>query len=571
MIALIALMRRRMADESGFTIIELMAALAIFSLAAASLLAVLVAGIQTAGIARDRTVAKDLARQRLEEMRRLPFFQSYSTFPRKTDLLDTYFPDLASPRYQTTPDADLCGTAATCPRYTVTENPVAGFSRYRMEIVTRFIDEDLAPETPASGYRWDSASADRPPTRLLAVDIRVFWGTANPKSFVLRSQLGEALLEDVVLQGSATGTVVRVDTAYSDSSTLLVEGGKSTSTVFVGRVSSARTETLAASARVTEDGGGVTEIRGAQSVAGSPPDVGPLGSSNSGGSLNHPNASLTGFGASCGSRCVATIGTSTVDNVTSAVTGTPPAASGRLTLRPGEDAEEGGQAGFAATNEIDSSLENYRALVAGQEFVRVRKSSGSLRPAKLETSCAQQTTSTACVASGSMSELRMIPVTLAGLPTSTGGYLVTVRFSELTARATARRLGATGSGLAQVTFCGTLTYWSWNGSGWVSNAVTITNTPATCGAAGTLPDPSSVPLGQSPLDGRALFLSDYVSSWAALTAGTTTLSADQTTAEAVLDGVVRITTAPTRRASGYESSGFLVNVGTLRVQAVDRR
>jgi type II secretory pathway pseudopilin PulG len=562
------LRERASRGDEGFTLIELVAAMGMFAVAVASLLGVLVAGIRTAALARDRTVAKDLARQRLEDMRRLPFYQSYSTFPRKADLLDTYFPTSSGTGYSTVANSAYCGTAATCPRYTVSEASVAGFPRYRMEIVTRFIDESLAAVVPATGYQWNSASADRPPTRLVSVDISVFWGKTSPRSFVLRSHLGESVLEDVVLSGSATGTVVRVDTGFSDDSTLLVEGGKGTSNIFVGNTSSARNETIASSVRLTQADGTTAQITGAQSVGGGPPDVGPLSATDSvGSSLAHPNTALTGLGA-CDSvlRCIATIGSSLVENVTSIVTATPPSATGRLTLRNGTVTDEGGQAGLTATNQVDAG--DYRKLDASKAFVRVRKVSGFLQTAKLDTSCSQATDTAGCVATGSVGELRMVPLAY-GAFDSTGGYLVTVRFTDLTARATARRLGGSGSGTAQVTFCGTVTYWSWNGSNWVNNTVRITNTPATCGTAGALPDPSTVSLGT--VDGRAMFLSDYISSWAVLGTGTTTLSADQTRAEAILDGALRITTTPTNLAAGYENSGVLVRVGTVRAEAVDSR
>ena len=77
--------------DDGFTLIEIVVALAIVMVVAASLLPQLVAGIQATSTARTVSQAKGVLQGELDRMRNLPFYISPAAGPQR-DVLDYYFP-----------------------------------------------------------------------------------------------------------------------------------------------------------------------------------------------------------------------------------------------------------------------------------------------------------------------------------------------------------------------------------------------------------------------------------------------------------------------------------------------
>ncbi len=77
--------------DDGFTLIEIVVALGIVMVVAASLLPQLVAGIQATSTARTVSQAKGVLQGQLDRMRNLPFYVSPAAGDHK-DVLDYYFP-----------------------------------------------------------------------------------------------------------------------------------------------------------------------------------------------------------------------------------------------------------------------------------------------------------------------------------------------------------------------------------------------------------------------------------------------------------------------------------------------
>lgn len=552
MIWLTSRLRRALRAEGGFTLIELVAAMAVFMLAAGAVISVLLAGMSTASFARDRTIGKDLARQQVEEMRRLPFYLAFSTFPRKADLLDTYYPDsgnLSPSGYDATNPAD--------PFYKVTIDPVPGYPRYRFEIVSRFLDADLNAIPPDSGYRYNDPGNDRPPSVLLSVEVLALWRSGNRQSrFLLQTQMGATRLEEVTVAGSVTTTMLRVDTRFDNGTTFLAEVGRGNSNIHEAGTSTARNESQAASARLVSLDGTTKEMRGISLLLGAPPDVGPTSTPTSSDiNLVYDPTFLE----------VARLGPSQIKNVLAKVTSVPPTARGEVLVR---EAGFPGDRGFGATNQVQG---DYNFLDSNKEFVRVVKV-GASPPLRFDGNCTTTTASpqtVSCESSGSLQALRLIPTrgwTSVGVDdlTANNGYLVSVTLTSVRVRAVAARPGGGGTASVLAEFAGTVSLWTWlEGVGWSENPFSIQN-----GLANPLPDLSTCIALRT--DGTCVIpLSAYISSWKALSNGTTNIADGGRRAEASLPGVVTIATTST--SSIFAEGGFTLLIGDMKAQANDRR
>lgn len=551
---------RPLRSESGFTIVEMVAAMAIFALAAAFVLGTLVAGIRTAGSSRDRTIAKELARERLEEMRRLPFYLQVSPqhpcVPRvRTDLLDTYFPNLGAPAFSS-------GTNT----YTRTVDPIPGFPRYSMTIQSRFVNEKLATVAPPSTYSCATSATDRPPSNLLAVVVTVRWGPSKQFNFTLRTHLGETRLSTIEVLGSASGLMTRIDTAFSDGSIFLMEIGRTDSSIFVGDSVTARNETIAGRATITNSSGAATSKEGARQSVGAPPDAALTELHSDTQSLMHPTLLFT----------AAKFNANKTSGVMAKINESPGLFSeGASKILPSVDKATAGDNGYEATNEVEGiggtrSIDNTKPYVASKKVAGFQSESSS--------SCKEQADKVACEVRGGTAELRLFPVTLP-LPTdanlTTDGYLVAIRFSEIKSEATASRTGAANA-LARNTFTGQVFYWE---------LVNLSTTPAytkrevsissASGSTNALPAPSGICVRAS-LGVCNLTLANFVLDWSALTAaqaaGATSVASDGRSAEAALEGVIRITTQPSNLINSVLSnSGFIVRMGVFSTRAVDAR
>src|SRR5688500_6024720 len=142
--ALLRSPRRAFSKEDGFSLIEVMAALFIFTLLTLGLVPLLTSSIRGSNTARADTVGKNAALKAMERVRGLPFYVSYASSPTKVAVLDLYDPDGATDISVGTPARTVyrttCAwnalTSASCPRdvppnYTLTceaqfVDPVAG-------------------------------------------------------------------------------------------------------------------------------------------------------------------------------------------------------------------------------------------------------------------------------------------------------------------------------------------------------------------------------------------------------------------------------------------------------------
>lgn len=283
-------------SQGGFTLVEVMASLVVFTILLLGVTPLVASSLQGAALNREYTVAKNLATEAMERIRGLPFYDAASN----RDVLDLYFPDLAtgynaadqtfttvctpSTSSPTTSGALACppknsdGTARIPTGFTVT------FRAVFTEVVFGSDPEEYADVAPPTGW----TSNAEPPTRLLRMSIETTWTQgARPKSYELRSFIGDRKLSQEKVRGDASvDFLIQALTSYqqdllSPIRTLKAIGGNSTSTIQVKNFATASQDTSAVKMTLerqefgTTEGDIVTDQSGAQAAVIAPPDSSP--------------------------------------------------------------------------------------------------------------------------------------------------------------------------------------------------------------------------------------------------------------------------------------------------------
>ncbi|MEK7817139.1 MAG: prepilin-type N-terminal cleavage/methylation domain-containing protein, partial [Actinomycetota bacterium] len=213
-------------NESGLSLIEIMAAIMIFMVVAAGVAGTLISGLRGTAHAGMATMGKAAAQEQVEEMRGRVFYVPYDTDPTvgttaDIDLLDRYYPDvLTAPSTSIDERTGLHWTGW----YTYT----GGDAYYTMEsspdddgivrtIETRFVDDSLSVIIPPADYDTDAQDVDAPPTNLVKVTVTTTWQyRGDEKTYTL----------DTLISG--TGQQPPEESSgclHSSNSSIEVEGG----------------------------------------------------------------------------------------------------------------------------------------------------------------------------------------------------------------------------------------------------------------------------------------------------------------------------------------------------------
>jgi len=176
-------------QEDGLTLIELMVSMMIFLVVSAGIAGTLTTGLRTTVAARQSTFGKEIAQQRVEEMRSRPYYVQYSSDPTvgstsDIDLLDIYYPNVNS-----TPVTDDQGWTSAYysgsdAHYTRTSPP--DIHGVVTTVETRFVDMNRAVVAPPSTYDSNSSDDDVPPSELVEVTVTTSWlDHSEQNSYVL--------------------------------------------------------------------------------------------------------------------------------------------------------------------------------------------------------------------------------------------------------------------------------------------------------------------------------------------------------------------------------------------------
>ena len=556
--------RRRGADE-GFTLIEVMAAMVVFAIAASGVTAMFIAGLRASLITKLDTNAKNLTQQRFEIVRNLPFhIDQLSSGTNSPDMLDTYYRNASGsagrgvqgyvPAGATRWTED--GDPATGAFYRYVESPVAGYPKFRQYVATQFVDDAGNPVTPPSTFNTQTYALDTAPTAAVGVSVTTIW-TVKTMTRKLRSYtqltagrpsapraVFKSKLTALRLSGGLSGGVL----GTGDFAAVSADGALSTT---VTAATAARAATLDLSS------GGST-VSGAMNNADAPADDGPRTDSR--------GPQVIGLGGLNGS-----FGSTSVDGVFAGTsTGQPVVASSGTPVRA--DVLGAGAGLRVATFSLDSSLPSRLGLSSTQSYVEDAGCGGGCF--NIGVSGYAAGTSAGTTHGVSTSATGFVRGTLVLLPTTFApAGLVRVTLTSVTVSCSVSRTGsATPTASAGVTYSGSLSYFAPFAPGNIAGYVTValSSSQATSPLTAALLTSTQVGLDSSS---QPLYLSDYVATWSSLTsssaAATATIGANNTTAAASFSGAIGITTVPLR--PGDDTSALGAQLGAGSCDAEDYR
>ena len=229
--------------ESGFTLVETLAAISVFSIMTLGIVPLLASSIKGASLSRSYTAGKNVTVEAMERARGLPFFVDYPTqkafssgmaTPRRVDLLDLYLPAAASGSSAggggtysggtyTTVCTSATGSNLACPR----DLP----ARYTVEYKAAFVEplavgsaEQYVVKAPPATYKWNPepyASQDLPFRRLVRLTITTRWTYGGQqKSVTLGGLIGDREFGKLAATGrSSAAYVVQASTQYTNETT----------------------------------------------------------------------------------------------------------------------------------------------------------------------------------------------------------------------------------------------------------------------------------------------------------------------------------------------------------------
>jgi type II secretory pathway pseudopilin PulG len=202
---------RRMRSMEGFTLIETLAALLVFSVVTIGVVPLIGATLRSSVLSRTMTVSKNLTVEAMERARGLPYHIKQAAQPGNVDLLDFYHP--APPNagvfFRTT-----CASGATnpaCPR-----NIPAGTT---VVFEARFVTTTGVTVATPTTYNARTAGADTPPSLLAELTIRTTATVrGRQRSFELRSLLADRKFSGLKVSGiSRVAYAIQVLTSYETS------------------------------------------------------------------------------------------------------------------------------------------------------------------------------------------------------------------------------------------------------------------------------------------------------------------------------------------------------------------
>lgn len=207
-------------SDKGFTLIEVLAALAVFTAITLGLTPLMLSSIRGAAVSRQFAVGKNLVTQAMERARGLPYFESVKGgITTRRDLLDLYYPDLGA-GYSANKFTTVCTSTSSTP---APSGPLAcpppnndGTPRIPVGYTLTITAEFVAPSTgtptqytvvaPAAGYDWDNVNTEFAPG-LARLTFAGTWsyGGLN-KNFTLFSIFGGRQLSREKTRGTSTIT-----------------------------------------------------------------------------------------------------------------------------------------------------------------------------------------------------------------------------------------------------------------------------------------------------------------------------------------------------------------------------
>ncbi|HEV2754563.1 MAG TPA: prepilin-type N-terminal cleavage/methylation domain-containing protein [Actinomycetota bacterium] len=593
-------MRCARTREGGFTLIETLSALLIFSLVTLGTTPLLLSSIRGASLSGSYTVGKNLASEAMERVRGFPFFESVKnlTSPPRRDVLDLYFPDRVAGTggtgFSGTSFVTTCTSTAKLPASSANQAcPPTVPPGFTLRYVAQFVepgpapaagaDQTFVPKPPATNYSWSTTATETPPTRLLMISITASWPAGGKtREFSLSSLVGVRHLTDELFRAyGKVGAVTLIRTSFLDSqnrmSNLTVNGGESESSLASRALAEADQEVRGARATLVRqeylDASGnlvpaatLQDIPTAAAILHAPPN--PVVAPVNGGNFTMSHNELTP------SLPIAFVGSATTMETGAAteVVNELPWAAGNLRYT-----STGNQPTLWVNNQasVGNSTELLLSPLSNEGMVTIQRSGSTRMRADTSARAYSLTTSGGgyieSKANASFAEMRLFPTTFI---TATERSVVVIK--NFTSSVTCKAVATSGTPVATGTWSAELRYWE-DPPGLEGPRYTVRNISGstTAGAAALTFDYNPLvydnPLGDAydlylfrdDALGRKGYFLEMTST--PLMASTNTGGATSVS----VDHALELITAPTK--PGVNETALNVTIGNLSCGAVDNR
>lgn len=570
-------MLRPRRGAAGFTLVEMMVSLLVFSIATLGIVPLLAASMRGSTLSRSYTVGKNVTAEAMERVRGLPFFISYASKNRRVDVLDLFFPNLAAGyaggTFTTTCTAASAADPA-CPKNIPDDTTVTYKATFVRTSTYGSTPVTYSVVVPPAGYRWDSAtSADVPPSQLLEISVTTTWNVmAEPKTFSMKTLVADRKFGTTQVTGYS-----RVDYGIQAFTGFDILGTKSTASLLGASAESKAETRLLATADTTVNTGqirlvrtsadptvnaqdiGLSPLYGASAAMHAPPDVTPVGTSTASQTLTHPDWLTNGTPAP-----IAFIDASSTLGLSAKVANELPVSTGEARV-----STSGSATAAWLDNQADRSQHSdmHFQLNASLPMLQVVK---GIRTIQADTS-ATTTAATAAdrkvelIGTTRMGEVRLIPTNYI-----TGSEKTVVRVSDFQASVTCKSTANSTTAVATGTWSATLRYFSAAAAAYVS--IPLNQTNAATEIANLKAANPIVYDRADPVQDVYLFktgtVNGYLQSISTVTPTTAKATTGRTTS-ASIDGALRIDTAPLNPA--VPESAMSVALGKLGCQSVDNR
>ena len=243
-------------DDGGFTLIEVIVALTIFSVVAVAALPLVLVALKASARAEVQTLAKDLSQLRIERMRNLPYQVDRQNGP-FVDLLDRYFTDASGTVTTSVDEAGCSGRylAASDPRagapagpsYRVTCLELPGNTDFDQYVYVQFLRSTTVPFTPAATYNSQTIGNDSSPSSLVGVTVLTDWNLKGQDGYLRTyTEMADAGSGEPLITTQAQAVALRVSSklaANPGARTLVAETGvvKADGSLTTGSVASVQT------------------------------------------------------------------------------------------------------------------------------------------------------------------------------------------------------------------------------------------------------------------------------------------------------------------------------------------
>jgi type II secretory pathway pseudopilin PulG len=584
-------------EDGGFSFVEILVAFSVLAFVLLGAIPLLWSGLRSTLITRTDTTAKNLAQERVEQMRNYLYHIDVNAPPAKPsvcwtdvnktdpeagaedcdyrDLLDTYFRSLTAATSAATggyvsPTSTFRGPdepAGAFYRFVV--DPVPGFSDYRQVIASQFLNSLRQPVTPPDTYNSQIAGQDFPASRLLGVTVVTTWQVgALSKKYVLFTQIAadKPAVPAVTLQARATGLRVsgglRPPFVGDPNRLLALEAGISSSDGSLATGATASTNVQGSFLSIAPG----VRVDSRSAGASAPPDQ---AASDAGD--GDPDFSLIDGGGESSPSCVTSscVGYSQagiVRNVNASILSGQPLVASSASPATGRVRASGGSLNVGYRNKPDAGA--MPGLDISRMLVRI-DAPGGTTPTVVGTTYLKSVEGGAHEAeAGATSNthdsewIKIVPTTFEE------DGIVQVRL--ISASLVCKTNGTTGSAIAN--FEARVRYLMYDPTDDDGENEYVEVVVKSGQALSPLTDAllTTTQINTNPGGVPALVpLSSYIDSWESLTQATTTITSPPKSVTSSLNGIVSVTTQPTR--VGDAESAVAVQVGVLSCVAEDNR